>query len=217
MERTEATEVIVFDLDGTLVDSKEFMILSFTTTLTAHGFSFPSWEDFLSKCRGMGLKDVYQILTGLSDANFLCKEHRKWQAENKEMVKLFPHIHETLVKIRTKGLLIALATNRSAGAEEELRRLQISEFFSTIRHLGNTPREFQKPHPRMIHVVSEELSVDTNRIIMVGDMDDDVKAGKAARVQKVVGTSYGFYGHRITEHEPDHVIHSFPEILDFLE
>lgn len=210
------TEGVIFDLDGTLVDSKNFMILSFTTILSAHGFSFPLWEEFLAKCRGMNLETAYQILTGLPDVNFLCKEHRRWQATNAGMVSLFSGVRETLEKIRARGMLIALATNRGSSAEEELRRVGISKFFSAIRHLGNTPKEFQKPHPRMILDASEELDIDTKYITMVGDMDDDLNAGKAARVQKVIAASYGFIGPEIANHNPDHVIHDIRDLLKLI-
>lgn len=208
---------ILFDFDGTLCDSQKFIYQSFRITLTKHNLYVPLWEEFLELCRGMALVEAYQALTNLENVEHLCKTHRKWQADNFQLVDLFPHVHKTLAKIQSMGIPMVIVTNRGDAVYETLESTNISKFFHTVRHTKNTRDGLQKPHPQMLLDALELVGIDPSSACMVGDMREDMEAGKAAGIHKVVGVSYGFLGHGIAKHDPDHLIHDIRELLEILK
>lgn len=210
-------KAVLFDLDGTLCDSQRFVYESFRVTLAQHNLTIPSWEDFIETCRGMGLQEAYQALTGLEDAEHLCKTHRAFQENNVHLADIFPGVRETLVAIREMEICMAIVTNRGDAVYGTLERAELTGFFETIRNTKNTRDCLQKPHPQMLLDALKHMNTNPSQAMMVGDMREDIEAGKAANVKTVVGVSYGFTGSRIAEYNPDHVIDDIRELLQILD
>ena len=209
-------ESVLFDFDGTLCDSQNFIHKSFCVTLETHNLSFPSWEEFLETCHGTALMEAYQALTGRDNVQDLCKTHRAFQNEHARAVGLFSGVRETLTHIQRLGIRMAIVTNRGNAVHETLAHTDIARFFETVRNVENAGG-LQKPHPRMLFDALAYMDTDPSCAIMVGDMREDIEAGKAAGMNTVVAVSYGFTGKRITEHNPDHVIHDIHELLEILK
>lgn len=208
---------VIWDFDGTLCDSQTFIYESFCVALATHNMPLPLWEEFLETCRGMALVEAYQTLTGLKHVDDICKTHRAFQNEHAHEIGLFPNVRETLVETQRMGIRMAIATNRGDAVHETLRKTNIEMFFETVRNVENTVGKQQKPHPQMLFDALAYMDIDPSRAIMVGDMREDIEAGKAAGVGTVIAVSYGFTGKRIAEHNPDHVIHDISELLEILK
>ena len=205
---------ILFDLDGTLVDSWSFILKAFCASLAEHGFPPVSWEDLYNRCHGKSLAQAYQILTRQIDVEHFCRTHRFWQAHNAHWVKPFPYVRETLIEIHKMDIRMAVVTNRDDTAHESLKKTEIIEFFDTIRHVGNTKDGLSNPHPQMLFEASQALGIQLSRIVMVGDTPGDIQAAKNANAGKSVGVSYGFTEPVTMEkHNPDHIIHDIRELL----
>lgn len=209
-------QAVLFDLDGTVIDSADFIRLSFQITLEKYGLQFPLWEDFMAKCRGLALPEAYKALTGQSDVEYLCKTHRLYQHENEYTVRPFVNVWDTLTILEANRIKMAVVTNRADSVHQTLDRTGLTEFFLTVRHTNNTPQQRPKPHPQMLLDALEYMDVDPSHALMVGDMMEDMDAGNAAEVGMVVGVSYGFTGPRIAEHNPDYIIHDIRELLKLL-
>lgn len=210
------TAGIIFDFDGTLCNSQKFIYESFCFALATHNLPFPPWEEFLETCQGMALVESYQALTGMEHVDDICNTHRIFQNEHAHKIGLFPNVRETLTEIKRMGIRMAIATNRGDAVHETLDRAHIGMFFETVRDVKNTLGQLPKPHPQMLFDALEYMRIDPSQAIMVGDMQQDMEAGKAARMSKVVAVSYGFTGKRIVEHNPDHMIHDMRELLEIL-
>lgn len=209
-------QAILFDLDGTVIDSADFIRLSFQITLEKHGLQFPLlWEEFMAKCCGLALPEAYKALTGQSDVENLCKTHRLYQRENEHTVRPFVNVWNTLIILEASRIKMAIVTNRADSVHQTLDRTGLTEFFLTVRHTNNTPQQRPKPHPQMLLDALEYMDVDSSHALMVGDMREDIMAGKAAYVT-TVGTTYGFTGKRIEDHNPDYIIHDIRELLKIL-
>lgn len=208
---------IIFDFDGTLGNSQKFIYESFCFAFTAHGMPIPPWEEFLETCRGMALIEAYQALMRRNDVGDICNTHRAFQNEHAHEVGLFPNVRETLMEINRMGIQMAIATNRGDAVHETLHQTNIGMFFETVRNVQNTSGQLPKPHPQMLFDALKRMNIDPSRAIMVGDMREDMEAGKSAGMSKVVAVSYGFTGKRIVEHNPDHIIHDMRELLLVLE
>lgn len=206
----------LFDFDGTLCNSKEFICTSFSQTLLGFGHPTPTWEQLLKLCHGATLVEAYQRLTSLKNVEPLCVAHRAYQEKHADMVQLFPNVPETLEIMRSRGIRMSVVTNRGGAVEQAIEKTGIAHLFETVRHVDNTIGNRAKPHPQMLLDALTQMDISPSESVMVGDTRDDTDAGKAANVGMIICTSYGFVGSAIQKHYPHHIINSFPEILNLL-
>lgn len=209
-------QAVLLDLDGTLYDSQELVLKAFHAACSAHGLPFPTWNELMRTCRGLALREEYQLLTGLENVEHLCEAHRMFQENNMHLVNMFPGVRETLTAIKEMEIRMAIVTNRGDAVYETLEHARLTNFFETIRHTENTRDRLHKPHPQMLLDALEYMRVEPSSAMMVGDMHEDIEAGKAANVKVVVGVSYGFTGPGIAEHNPDYVIDDIRDLLKLL-
>jgi pyrophosphatase PpaX len=206
-------KLCVFDVDGTLIDTREFIVSAFEYTLAKFGFSVPPAKDIM-KIIGKPLEIDYQILTGLSDTTELCKVHRAFQNENQNLVKLFANVEDTLKKLKEQGIKISTLTTRSKITSLiSLKNVGIDKYIDLILSIEDVAHP--KPAPDGILKSGEFFKIPLSEIFMIGDRDVDVQAGKNANV-KTIGVTYGAQGGDISKSNPDFAIGDIKEILNLI-
>jgi phosphoglycolate phosphatase len=205
---------IIFDLDGTLVDSKRDIAAAQHWVLGQMGIHTYKPEE-LYPLIGKPLMETFAKLLPphlhdrIPEAAELYKSHYPPRAL--ETTTLFPGVAETLETLRARGIRLATATTKlSPGTRRVLVHFNIAQHFAQIQGSDNIPF---KPDPFIINKILEEQSWDRSETLMVGDTDNDIVAGQRAGIA-TCGVTYGSLTKELMEQlNPDFIIHSLPELL----
>jgi 2-phosphoglycolate phosphatase len=188
------TGLVVFDLDGTLVDSRRDIACSINAALrTVAGVSVP--EEAVFPLIGRALDEMFALLLPRDAAGSVdeaCAAYRAHYLDHCAVhTTVFPGVTGCLEALR--GIRRAVATNKStAQAVRAVRELGLAGHFDLVLGCDGIPR---KPHPAVIERILEALGIDPGEACMVGDTVYDIEAGKAARLAATCAVTYG-YGDR---------------------
>lgn len=205
-------KAVLFDVDGTLLDTKEFIFQSFEHTLKTHGLPKKSREE-INRVVGRPLEECYRELAPSLNPKSLCETHRLFQEENLELSSPFPKTRETLKRLKEKGLKIAAVTTRSRRTSK--KTLEIAGLFDFIDvFVSAEDVKNHKPHPEPILQALKHLQIDCESAVMVGDTGIDIAAGKNAGLRGTIGVTYGFGGRKkIVASNPDFVVNDIAEVV----
>lgn len=217
-ERADAKVVplraVLFDVDGTLLDTTEFIYGGFDHTLAAHGY--PEVErTAYARVMGAPLGDCYAALAPGCDPELLCETHRTWQTGNLHLSVPFPDAAAVLHRLTVAGLRLAAITSRSRRTSVHTLELAgLAPFLDLVLSFEDV--HAIKPDPAPLLLALERLGVPPIAAVMVGDTDADILAGHAAGV-RTVGVTYGFHGPEVAAARPDATIDSLGALLDLLQ
>ncbi|CAA6808676.1 MAG: Phosphoglycolate phosphatase (EC [uncultured Sulfurovum sp.] len=219
-------KVIIFDLDGTLIDSSPDLALAINHMLKNIGRETFTLDE-IHHWVGNGAEIlVKRALSGSSKINSSIEPKEfeialdiflKFYAKNLAVETItYPHVLSTLTQLKEQGgYKLAIVTNKPFDfVEPILNALKLKEYFEF--HLGGDSLKDKKPNPAPLLYVCDKLNVTVDECIMVGDSKNDILAAKACRMQSI-GLTYGYnYGEPISKHNPDVYFSDFSEISKLL-
>ena len=193
--------LIVFDWDGTLMDSEAQIVACLHAAIEDLGLE-PLGDRVVSNVIGLGLREAIDTLVPGRDANFhqafVGHYRRHWFASDES--SLFDGVRETLEICRQQGFLLGVATGKSRrGLDKVLSETGLTDYFNATRCADEAP---SKPHPQMLHDVMEQLDVLPRQTIMVGDTEYDMEMATNAGAGKVAVTSGVHSETRLNRHAP---------------
>ncbi|MEC5386678.1 HAD-IA family hydrolase [Uliginosibacterium sp. H3] len=179
-----AFDLIVFDWDGTLIDSTALIAGSVQLAAADVGLPVPSDED-AKHIIGLGLLQAMTwLFPGLNPEQYqaLIERYRLHYLKRDSEIALFSNVRELLIGLRKDGYLLAVATGKARQAlDRALLQADLAKYFDSTRCADET---FSKPHPQMLLELIDELMVEPARVLMVGDTTHDLQmaanAGTAA-------------------------------------
>jgi pyrophosphatase PpaX len=206
---------LLFDIDGTLLDTGEFIIQATEHALTALKYPVPK-RDVISKNVGKAFPDYYFSLTGThKDTEMLINTHREFQYKNFHLAKLFPGARETLKTLKERGYKLAAITTRSKKtAHQTLIDAGLYDIFDLVICNEDTPE--LKPSPAPLLIALKHFNEIPEHSMMIGDSNLDIEAGKNAGT-KTARVTYGFHKDKMHEPQPDFFIGDIGELLNILE
>jgi pyrophosphatase PpaX len=205
---------VLFDVDGTLLDTCDYIFGAFDAALTALG---------QGRCDPLVYREVvgqplavcYRRLAPLVDAEALAELHRAWQADHLELVRPMPGASTVLGELRRRSLRVAAVTTRSRRSSiASLERAGLLPLIEVVVSAEDVTRH--KPDPEPVHLALARLGVKPDAAVMVGDTPADVGAGRAAGV-RTIGVTFGFAGPAIGDARPDVVIEALDELTAWLD
>ncbi|MHB8843013.1 MAG: HAD-IA family hydrolase [Candidatus Aquicultor sp.] len=203
----------LFDIDGTLLDTSEFIFQAYEYTLNKFGLA-PRTRSEVSVLIGKSLETCYELLApgvDIAGIHELAKTHRYFQGKHLDLSKPYPGTAATLEALKIAGIKIAAVTTRQRSSSVKTMALAgISEFIDFVVALEDVTH--LKPDPEPVLKALAYLNVQPVDAIMTGDSDVDIFAGKNAGTA-TVGVTYGFHGARIADCNPDYIIDSIEEIV----
>jgi phosphoglycolate phosphatase len=184
--------VLVFDWDGTLVDSIGTIVECTRTTLVELSIPVPE-EHTLRGVIGLGLRETVGVMVpGCDEATYqqIVLTYRKhWFGTFQRQTRLFRGARQALDELRARGYSLAVATGKSRrGLESELDATGIRAHFLATRTASEAP---SKPHPQMLLDLITELGVDAAAALMIGDTSYDLEMARGASMRAVAVTSGG--------------------------
>ena len=189
-------KICLFDLDGTLTDSKEGIINSFKYTLNHYGLEAP--EDGFEKFIGPALRDIFKMYCGFDDARAeeaTAKYRERYSTVGMFENKLYPGVIEMLKTLHERNVKIALATSKTAlYADKILTHFGIRDYFSFVSGSEMDGRRSGKKE--LIEYALENLGAlnAKNQAVMIGDREYDIIGAAQAGISSI-GVTYG-YGSR---------------------
>jgi phosphoglycolate phosphatase len=208
--------LLVFDLDGTLVDSKQDLALSVNAMRVEMGLaplpldlitSYVGHGVTLLVCRALGTHATSEnVEKGLA---FFLAYYRDHMLDH---TAPYPGVAEALEKLGDHKM--AVLTNKPVNfSREMLTRLGFASYFAYIYGGNSFPQK--KPDPIGLHKLMEDLQISARETLMVGDSDTDVLTGRNAGVW-TCGVTYGFGAHTLQKVSPDLVIDDMRELPPLL-
>ena len=212
----EKIRLIIFDWDGTLMDSETQIVHAMSAAIDEMGLQKRS----IDQCRniiGLGLKEAIDALYPGRDEAFRqqfveCYRHH-WFS-NAQTSELFPGARETLHLLKESGFVLAVATGKGrAGLEKVLLATELEAVFSATR-CSDEARS--KPHPQMLLEILQELDIEPCQALMVGDTEYDLSMAMGAGVAPIA-VSYGVHEReRLLEYQPLTCLDNISELVDWL-
>lgn len=182
--------LIVFDWDGTLLDSTAGIAVAIQEAARDLGLPVPSREA-ASHVIGLGLHDsLRSAVPSLPEARYLefAEAYRRHFLARQADMELFPGVRELLDELRAADYRLAVATGKSRrGLDHALRLTGLEPVFHATRCADETQ---PKPHPAMLLELMEELSLAERDLLMIGDTSHDLGMARSAGVD-AVAVAYG--------------------------
>lgn len=189
-------KLVVFDCDGTLVDSQAAIGQSMASAFKDVGLPYPG-NEVVKKVVGLSLHDAALILLP-EDKKDLALDleagYRRTFADlrlnNKIYEPLYPGVQETLEALKQENILMGVATGKGhKGLLKTLGSHCLLDFFDTLQTADHHPG---KPNPSMLFTAMNEIGVEAHDTLFVGDTTFDVEMGNSAGV-KTLGVSWGYH------------------------
>ncbi len=186
-------ELVIFDLDGTLIDSRDDIARAVNTTFVEMGYGEVD-RDTIRDNIGWGVRALLERLLPCEDEATLERARGLFLEHYSENLVVDTHLYEgvvpTLRGLKERGKTLALVTNKPLGLSERIMDgFAIREYFTVI--LGGDSVRNKKPHPEPIIRVMRQTGFGPASTIYVGDTGADMDASRGAGVD-FIAVAYGF-------------------------
>jgi len=219
MNNTLPYKLLVFDWDGTLMDSVA-RIVNCLRIASEEVIGEESRSDHeLKDVIGLGLREALtQLHPGSNDQQIIdmCAAYRyQYMEVNATSSVLFDGVEPLLEKLEQQGYWLAVATGKGRqGLDQVLKITGLGPRFHVTRCASET---FSKPHPKMLEEILEQLGMNVEDALMIGDTEYDMEMAKNAKMDRL-GVSYGVHPtERLMKHEPIGCIDDIQHLDAFLQ
>jgi phosphoglycolate phosphatase len=207
-------KLIMFDLDGTLIDTSKDITNALNYAIKPYGFKDLSVEDTI-KMIGEGVtRLIEKILTNEKSQlrDEVIKKFLDYYSEHLvDYSSIYPYVRETLEMLN--GYKKAVISNKRGYLSMRLLdRLSLLKYFDLV--IGSDTISERKPSPTPVIYVFTKLGIDPHESIIVGDSNYDIEAGKKAGIKTVAVT----YGYRERQYllDADYIIDNIKDVLKLL-
>jgi phosphoglycolate phosphatase len=210
-------QLIIFDWDGTLMDSAARIVNCMTAAFIEQELAVPSAKQMRAQI-GLGLEEALRALcpelapeprTRLMDGY-----RRRFLGDDPTPTPLFEPAGEVVRMLHERGLLLAVATGKSRrGLDRALAESALGPYFHATRCADET---FSKPHPRMLLELLDEFGLCAEAALMVGDTEFDLQMASNAGMS-ALAVSYGVHdAERLRACKPLDLLHAIGDLPNWL-
>ena len=209
---------MIFDLDGTLIDSKLDLAYAVNATRAHMGLG-PLDIELVSSYVGSGAPVLIRRALGHRASEIAAAEALEFFLEyyrdhKLDHTRLYPGVKETLDRLHRVGKYLAILTNKPVGPTKGIvDGLGIASYFFQV--YGGNSFEFKKPHPVGVQTLIAESRVPHERTMMVGDSSIDVETARNAGV-RICGVTYGFAPETLQDPAPDLLADKIEDVANWV-
>ncbi len=171
------TKAIIFDSDGTLLNSFELFVGTYAYIAQKHGYPIPEATALRAKmAQSLPIHTIFAEFFPGGDMEELLGTNREYITNNLLNIQSYEGLHEMLTGLHNKGYKLGLFTGSDEGVIAMYKQHDLVHLFSSIVHIRRTTNH--KPHPEGFLLAAKECGVLPEEAIMVGDSRNDIIAGK---------------------------------------
>ena len=219
-----SVRAVLFDLDGTLIDSAPDLTIAANKMLSALGYpqvnctQVKGWVG--DGVRSLVLRALTAIVGDVPDESLIEQCYVLFQRYYAESVyqdsTLYPGVHKTLRTLKSSGLALACVTNKpSRFTKPVLEKSGLTGFFGAVVSGDDLP--LKKPDPAPLQFAAEQLGVPLTTCLLVGDSSNDIRAACAAGIP-VLWATYGYAGQDDIEQDATYVaIYTIVQLCECLQ
>jgi len=202
---------ILFDLDGTLIDTIELILSS-----ARHAFEEwpvrPTDEEWV---RGIGTPLVQQLRAYAANDDevaLLLARYRRYQNEHHDrLTRCYDDVPDVIAALADRGHQMAVVTSKASPiAHQSLAFVGLDHFFPVVVGYDDTARH--KPDPEPVRVALSRLGISPDDAVFVGDSPHDILAGNGADVMTIAALWGPFDRETLADARPDHFIECMAEL-----
>jgi HAD superfamily hydrolase (TIGR01509 family) len=182
-------KAVVFDSDGTLLNSFELIVTAYRHVAESHNLRVPSPEEVRAQL-GKSLPDIFKAFYPDHDVEELLATNSAFIAANTMSSEAFEGVHEMLETLHEAGLKMAILTGGGHKITDMLKHHHIEQYFTSVVHHERVT--MPKPHPEGFLLATRECGVNPNEAVMVGDSVADIRTGKDAGAFATIGVTHGY-------------------------
>ncbi|WP_156288347.1 pyrophosphatase PpaX [Oceanobacillus salinisoli] len=201
---------ILFDLDGTLIDTNELIIASFTHTFKH--YNLPYTREEIIEFNGPPLKETFTNINPnrAEEMVDVYREHNLREHDN--YVTAFPNVMEVLDALKEKNFMLGIVTTKmTESVNRGLKIAGLENYFDSIVTLDDVTHP--KPHPEPVIKAMKALDADAASTLMVGDNSHDIESGQNAGVE-TAGVAWSFKGkERLQQLNPTYMLEDMRDLL----
>lgn len=206
-------KLIIFDLDGTLVNAYPAIIKSFNYTMQR--LNYPKQSDLaIRRAVGWGDENLLKPFLNLKDlkhALLIYRRHHKTALL--KYARLFPHVYKVLTYLKNQDYKLAIASNRPTRFSWILiRHLKLGRYFGYV--LCADRLKHIKPHPEILNKIMQRFKITPKETLYVGDMAIDAQAGRGAKVKTIIVTTGSNTKQEIQKEKPYRIMGRIEELLN---
>ncbi len=208
-------KIILFDLDGTLIDSDKLIFMSYHYLFQKYGNGYePTFNEYISFL-GPTLMEVFPKYFK-EDMEVLIQEYRNYSTKNtKYFLTLINGATEVITELVARGYKLAIISSKVKSVIiSNLKYFSLDKYFSLI--IGADDVEgLYKPNPYGIQIALKHFNINNDDAIMIGDSIGDIKSAKNANVD-CIAVNYSIKGKFYNDNEVDYAIDSLYDLLNIL-
>ncbi|MCC1481854.1 phosphoglycolate phosphatase [Roseibaca sp. Y0-43] len=202
------TRAVIFDLDGTLIDSAPDIHAAANNVLAGEGLPLVTFEQsrgFIGRGARVFVERMERAVTGGNDparTDHLHKRFLHFYERAHENTRIYPHVEDTLAALAGAGYALGLCTNKPNGPTRAvLAHLGWDKLFSVV--VGGDSLPVAKPDPAPLMAVVEGLGLRLPQIVYIGDSETDAETARRA------GARFGLYTEGYRHAAPEDMFHHF--------
>ncbi len=211
-------KLLVFDWDGTIMDSQQEIITCFQQAATDANVTPPTSEA-IRNVIGLGMREAIlavfpQIKTDEQISRFTEQYRKHYFSTNKVPSDLYHGVFDMLQSLYEKQFFMSVATGKGRnGLNSALKRTGLNQVFHYTRCVDEAP---SKPHPQMLEDCIEHWGVEPCETLMIGDTEYDLQMASNAGVDSI-GVKCGAHSHeRLLKHKPKNCLENTSELEAWL-
>lgn len=210
-------KLLIFDWDGTLMDSEATIVDCMQRAIEQENMEFRSYDE-IRHIIGLGLAEAIQQLFPEADefiVNTMINSYRSYFfSDDAPQSQLFSGVMETIQTLDDAGYLLAIATGKSRqGLNKELSASGLEDYF----HITRTAEEtFSKPHPMMLDEIVVDYNVDVETALMIGDSEYDLQMANNFGMDSLAVACGVHDREQLLEQNPVGMLQTVAELPDWL-
>ena len=205
-------ELIVFDMDGTILDTLEDLKNSMNHTLKLHNMPERTLDEIRSFV-GNGIRRLIELAvvagTSAEQIDVIHKDFMKhYEVHCADFTKPYNGINDLIKELRNRGYKTAVVSNKADGAVQDLCIQYFPGLFDLS--IGERPEIAKKPAPDMVNLALEQLQISKEKTVYIGDSDVDVATARNSKLD-MIAVDWGFRTREFLIEQGAEIIVSKPE------
>lgn len=209
-------DTVLFDLDGTIVNTNELIISSFLHVMNQPDMTSVLTREQIIPHMGLTLEQQLRTFSGREDVTSLVAAYREHSSlHHDELVASFPEVNEVLARLQAEGLKLGVVTTKiRATTTRVLELFGLDQYMQVIITLDDV--EYPKPHAQPIERALEALGSSAEHTLMVGDSPADLLSSAAAGVRSAA-VAWSLKGEaELAKYNPTYVLHTMSDLYELV-